>query len=115
MDHTASKWYELYSDVINTNPFCVTDEQLFAVFSALRSECGRERRGTPTPDLKLLPAHLWPGELMVVRVTNAMWNHVKKEYTKQKFDRIMLRVVESRSAVRGGVRRSRRLRGESPS
>jgi hypothetical protein len=115
MDHTDSKWYALYADVINTNPFCVTDEQLFAVFSALRSECGRERPGTPTPDLKLLPAHLWPGELMVVRVTNAMWSHVQFEYTRQHFDRIMLRVVESKCSVIDHVRRSRRLKGESPS
>ncbi len=99
MDHVDSDWYELFTELLHTNPFCVTDDQLFTLLATLGTEeCWKQPRGSAPPDLMMLRAWLFhPQVPMVRRVMRAVWKHIELEYTLQQFARIVLRVMESAS------------------
>jgi hypothetical protein len=100
MDHVDSDWYALFTELMHTNPFCVTEDQLFTLLATLGSEeCWKQPRGSAPPDLMMLPARYHPEEPMVKRVMRAMLDHIEFEYTRQQFACIMLRVIESGSAL----------------
>lgn len=100
MNHTDSDWYAIFVELMETNPFCVTDDHLFVLFSALKAYFWKEPCALPhTPDntyeLQLLPMWFCRGKPTMARVVLTVQEHLKYEYTWEQFVRIMLSVLSS--------------------
>jgi len=85
--HADSEWYALYVELMETNPFCVTDDQLFSLFQALKKECWEEA-AAPLP-------RWFCCDQPATRVMLAVQKHLKFEYEWEQFVRIMLNVLAS--------------------
>jgi hypothetical protein len=97
MHYTDTDWYALHVELMNTNPFCVTDDQLFVLFSALKAEFLKEPPSVQqgTQELQRYPAWFCRDQPVMTRVVLSVQEHVKREYTWEQFVRIMLSVLES--------------------
>jgi len=99
MDHTDSDWCHVFIELMETNPFCVTDDQLFVLFRALKSEFWKEPPPLPeihdTYQQHLLPMWFCRGKPMMTRVVLEVLDHIKYEYTWEQFVGIMLSVLST--------------------
>jgi hypothetical protein len=94
--HSNAEWSPTFINLLESNPFTVKEDRLFALFASLRTDfCSALPPPPPPPSEGPLLYVVWfcrglPAMLDIVR---AVKQHLRDEFTWQQYADIMCRVV----------------------
>ena len=89
MTSHTERWSPLFIQLVETNPFCVTDDQLFALLSAMNVG-----PLDPPDDLSLLPVKFCRGSPVLLHAVLRIHEHLRYEYSWDQLAQIILTVLK---------------------
>ena len=84
-----SDWSPLFIQLLETNPFCVTDDQLFALLSAMNAGSF-----DPPDDPSLVPIKFCRNNPVLLHAVHKINEHLRYEYSWDQFTQIILAVLK---------------------
>jgi hypothetical protein len=92
------EWNTRFRELMETNPFCITDDQLFALFALIKVEIWGDGpvvdlQEVTLHDLPLVPIIFCRGFPVVTNTVLAVHKHLRLEYSWDQLSQLIFRVM----------------------